>query len=266
MKRMWTVGGCVFLLGLAVVACGPGGESQGSAARDAEWAEIQAMGQQLDQARQELAALRQPAAAAEGEQGGEAAGEGEQPAAEDRSQQIEAAQAEVDQLTEQFNERLVTFINENPPLQGEPLTERQQAAIRMKSDEDMVLAQEYIDRGGDYRRAIKIYTDALTADPDNEDLQKALVGAEAMRFMTEERFARAEKGMNRDRVREALGQPNLRNVREFPEDKVVAWYYPKDERGAAAAVWFRANKSGEMVVYQLQFDAVEPGGDQDEGA
>jgi hypothetical protein len=260
MKRMWTVCGCVLLLGLAVVACGPDVETQATVARDAEWAEIQAMDQQLDQARQELAALQQPpAAAAEGEQGGEAP-------AEDRAQQIEAAKAEVDKLTEQLNERLVTFINDNAPVQGEPLTERQQAAIRMKSDEDMVAAQEYIDRGGDYRRAMKIYTDALAVDPDNEQLQKALAGAEAMRFMTEERFAQAEKGMNRDQVRELLGQPNLRNVREFPDDKVVAWYYPKDERGAAAAVWFRANKSGEMVVYQLQFDAVAAGGDRSDDA
>ena len=162
-------------------------------------------------------------------------------------------------MTQSFNERLVAFINANPPIVGEPPTEQQRAAIRMKSDEDIEVANEYIVKGGDYRRAIKIYQDILVADPDNEALKAALASAEEMRFMTKERFATAKKGMSENEIRAALGPVNLRNVRHFDKENVTAWYYPKDERGAAAAVWFRPEKKG-LRAYQIQFDAIKDSG------
>ena len=135
----------------------------------------------------------------------------------------------------------------------------------MKSGEDIILAQEWIERGGDYKRAIEIISTALVYDPDNSDLKAALVRAEADRYMIEERWAAAKKGMTEDQVRKVLGQVNLHNIREYPDKNVVAWFYPVDEDGSAAAVWFQPNKkSGVLEVYQIKFEAIKP--DQAEAA
>ena len=37
--------------------------------------------------------------------------------------------------------------------------------------------------------------------------------------------------MTQDEVRGLLGQPNLRDVRDFPERGVTAWFYTKDAEG-----------------------------------
>ena len=142
-------------------------------------------------------------------------------------------------------------------LEGEPPSEKQAAVLRMKSAEDILIADEYIERGGDYRRAIRIYEDAMQLDPENPDLQAALDKANEMRFMTEERLAGIKKGMTQDEVRELLGPVNLRNIRDYPERNVIAWFYPVSEDGAASAVWFRKNRSGELAVYKTDFDQIK---------
>ena len=65
----------------------------------------------------------------------------------------------------------------------------------------------------------------------------------------------AKKGMTEDEVREALGQPNLYNIKEYEDKNVTAWYYPTNEQGAAAAVFFRP-RQGTLKVYNTDFDAV----------
>ena len=144
-------------------------------------------------------------------------------------------------------------------IEGEPPSERQLAALHMKSDEDIALAKEWIDKGGDYKRAIDIYTNALRFDPGNEALEQALAEAEELRFMSAERFAAAKKGMTEAEVREALGQVNLHNIKTFPDGKVevVAWFYPTADNGAAAAVWFRDEKDAKKV-YKLNYEEVKP--------
>ncbi len=67
--------------------------------------------------------------------------------------------------------------------------------------------------------------------------------------------------MTEAEVRAALGQPNLRNIREYPERNVVAWFYPTTEAGDAAAIWFRPNKAGDKIVYQTKYEAIK----KDEG-
>ncbi|MEM7483326.1 MAG: hypothetical protein AAF481_19350, partial [Acidobacteriota bacterium] len=232
-----------------------------AAALDAQWEELQQAKASLDDKRAELAAAREAAEAAMEEAAeeveGEAAGAGN--AAADTLAALETA---VGEATDSFNEQLVNFINSDPPIEGEPRSERQNAAFAMKSDEDIMVAQEYIDDGGDYKRAINIYQQALMVDPDNERLQSLLAEAEGLRFMTEERFAQAKKGMTEDEVREALGPVNVRNVREYEDKGATAWFYPTAENGAAAAVWYR-QQGGELKVYDLDFDFIKP---QEEGA
>ena len=227
------------------IACGGGGtETTGgssgpkldTAARQAEWSWLQKSQQQLGAKREELASLR-----------GEAAnGAAVAP-------QIEATNAEISRLSEEFGRRLAEYINADPPLMGEPMRPEQLAAIRMKSVEDMAIAREFIELGGDYRRAIDIYNQALTIDPDNAELKAATADAEAKRYMNATRFAAVKKGMSESEVINTLGRPLARNVRDYPEKKVSAWFYPKSETGEAAGVFFNAQKK----VYSTDFNAVK---------
>lgn len=258
---------------VVVVGCGGGGSGDADAANEAEWAWLTEAKQNLDAKRQELADLRSQAAAVV-EETEEAAVEAAEEAVEDAAAetvdlaaQVEALEQEVATMSEEFTNRLVAFLNADPMLEGEEPTERQRAALRMKSDEDMILAQEWIDKGGDYKRAIEIYNTALMFDPENQKLQQALADAEGQRYMTTERFEQVKKGMNEAEVRSLLGQVNLHNVREYPDREVVAWFYPTAEDGSAAAVWFQPDKkSGEMQVYQSKFEAVKPRGEGEEEA
>jgi outer membrane protein assembly factor BamE (lipoprotein component of BamABCDE complex) len=112
-----------------------------------------------------------------------------------------------------------------------------------------------MNEGGDYRAAIDIYEAALAVDPDNPRLREALDKAQALRYMTRERFERVQEGMTADQFRALLGPPNANDVRDYPERGVTAWFYARDAKGAAAAVWLK--KQGDrQVVYEVAFDAL----------
>jgi tetratricopeptide (TPR) repeat protein len=227
------------VLGIAALATGCGksrdeaGAARQSPASEAEWAWLQKTQRTLAEERARLAAAN-PADA--------------------------KTAAALRRQTAELNARLVGFINADPPVQGQPLTGRQQAAIRMKSDEDLLLAREFIDQGGDYQRAIEIYQEALAIDPGYARLEEELAKARARRYTTREAFAQLKKGMSQDEVRGLLGPPNLHSVRDYPARGVVGWFYPKDASGAAAAVWFaKSNGSdGGYAVYLFDFDALQP--------
>ncbi|MCP4202604.1 MAG: hypothetical protein GY769_11795 [bacterium] len=258
------------------VACGPS-EPKADPAVEAEWAALTEAKEKLDSRRaelDELKAMMMTRSEEEEEEEEAEVGEETEPAEGEEAEAMEtpeemAARAEefdkeIADLADKFGGRLAAFLNDpaNQIIEGEPLTERQVAAVRMKSSEDIELAAEYVEKGGDYRRAIDILQVALQLDPDNADVQVALEEAQANRYMSEERFALAKKGMTQDEIRETLGQVNLRNIRDYPEKKVVAWFYATAEGGAAAGVYFNEDKrSGEMKVYQLKYDAV--GGPED---
>jgi hypothetical protein len=213
-------------------------EQQASAeARKTEWTWLEGAKKDLDAKRQQIAGLQAQAATGA-----------------DVAAQLDTSNRELDKAVEVFGGRLATYINGDPPVVGEPLKPEQKAAARMKSSEDMVIAKEFIALGGDYRKAIDIYNSALLLDSDNPELKAALAAAEANRFMTVERFAQVKKGMTQDQVRAALGIPLLRNMKEYPDKKVSAWFYPKTDSGEAAGIWFNDKK----VAYQVTFDAVKP--------
>lgn len=228
------------LTGLAgTFGCGPSGETEGGAetagavspAADAEWSWLQETKKELDRRRTAIAGNSGSAAP--------------------------KLVRETEALTLEFNRRLVELINADPPVQGEPASERQKAAIRMKSDEEIVLARQFIEQGGDYQRAIDIYKEALAVDPGNPRLREELARAQARRYMTRETFGQVQEGMEQEEVRRLLGRPNLHNVRDYPDRGVVGWFYPKDASGAAAAVWFH-KESGRTTVYLLDFNALDP--------
>ena len=151
-----------FALALAAavaVGCGPSEEqkkAEQSQARQTEWAAIEADWKALETKRTEAATLTAQAAA--------------DPAVQ---AQADAANAEAGKLHEAVSGRLAAFINADPPVVGEPMRPDQVAAIRMNSALGMLVAKEYIDVGGDYRRAVDIYNQLLSADPDNADVKAA---------------------------------------------------------------------------------------------
>lgn len=243
------------LVALVMVACGPKGPSEFELAQEAEWEALQEAKQALDEQRQKLRQMRQQVAAAAAEQGEE--GEQGDGVAPPTAAEVAELESSITEAAEEFGGRLVNFLNDDPMTEGEPPTERQLAALRLKSAEDIALGKEWIEKGGDYKRAIDIYNNALKFDPDNEDLKQALAEAEAGRYMTQERFEMAKKKMTEAEVRAALGQANLHNVKPFPDKKTVAWFYPTDDKGSAAAVWFR-EENGVNRVYRVKFDEVKP--------
>ncbi|MGH9464532.1 MAG: hypothetical protein ACRD0X_02730 [Thermoanaerobaculia bacterium] len=213
------------------------------AALSQEWAWLQQTQQTLDGQRAELAGLQAQAAAPD--------------AAPEVAREVAELDREVTAGAEEFTARLVAFLNGDPMVEGIAPSERQLAAVRMKSGEDLILAQEWIDKGGDYKRALDIYDTALALDPGNAELEAARAAAQAARWMTAERFALASQGMSQEAVRALLGQPNPNNIREYTDRGVVAWFYPTSQRGDAAGVWFEVDaETGAATAYQLEYDAI----------
>ncbi len=258
------------VLGIALlVACAPPVEEEQAPADGGEdWVWLQETKQELDAKREELGQLRDriagkvpeeaEAVAAAGEEA-EAAEEGTEEAVpltpEELAANAETLENEVNALTGEFGERLVAFINAQDMNMGEEMNEIQRGALDMRIDEDIIVAQEYIDKGGNYQKAIDIYRSSLVFDPENEKLKAAMAWAEANRFMTEERFAQVKKRMSQDQVREFLGQVKHGNEREF-ENNVVGWFYKKED-GGATGVYFRQRR-GEWEVYEADFNAIKP--------
>lgn len=265
-------GRCLYALGtltlavLGLVACGPAEEQVEEPDGGEEWVWLQEAKSNLDAKRLELRELRDQAAGklpTEPEAAGEAA-EGEEAeeavplTPEELAAKITALEEELNTLSDDFGARLAAFLNAQELVVGGELNSLQRQAIDMKIDEDMVLAQGWIDEGGDYQRAINIYTDALRLDPENERIKEAIATAEDLRYMKKERFDLIKKKMTQDEVRELLGQVKHHNVREFPEDNVVGWFFPKDD-GGAAAIYFKEKKKGDgnWVVYEADFGAIK---------
>lgn len=249
----------VVLALFALLGCESTSEEDLQAAKTAEdWAAIEQAKAGLDAKRGELEELQQSIAnppekdaegGTEGEEGAEAP-----PSPEELAAQAETVQKDVYELEDKLGGLLIAFINDQNISVGGELTEVQSNAIRMKSDLEIDLAKSYLD-GGEYQRAIDIYTQAKSLDPDNEKLAAAIAYAEERRYMTKERLAEVKKGMSEEEVRGLLGTPKVQNVRDF-DGGVKGWFFPKEEPNTAAAVFFR-EKGGALKVYKVDFDAVK---------
>lgn len=225
---------------------------------------LEAQQEALNEKRARLEELRQMEPAEEGAEPEEAEeGEGEEGEEGQEALTAEEIEAEIAQLEQEIStesqtlySEVVEAFNANPPLQGEPLTELQRRIVRIKSDEDILVAQEYIEKGGNFQKAIQIYQDALKIDPEYERLQEALAAAEEERYMDEERFAQVDRGMTDEEVKDALGTPFHYNVQTDDQGRTV-WLYPKSEQRDAAGVWFRG-EGEDLTVIAKDFNAVPP--------
>jgi outer membrane protein assembly factor BamE (lipoprotein component of BamABCDE complex) len=82
--------------------------------------------------------------------------------------------------------------------------------------------------------------------------------------MTEERFAAVKKGMSENEVVAAIGRPLTRNIKDYPAKKITAWFYPKDDEGNAAGVFYQ-KKGDQDVVYKADFNFVKAKAPGEEG-
>lgn len=255
---VWIALAMIGALGLTACQMGPSEEELKAQKDQEDWAAIEQLKAELDAQRAELRALGDQMADAASETA-EDVEESAEDAAADLEAKAEELQQDIDTKSEELTAKLIEFINAQNIVEGEELTEKQTAAIRLKSDEEIVIAQEYIDKAGDYTRAIDIYQTALVYDPDNEKLKAALAQAQENRFMTKERFGQVKKKMTQAEVRELLGQVKTSLNREYEQDDAVAWFYEKEE-GGAAGVFFRESRKGrgDWAVYHTDFDAIKP--------
>jgi tetratricopeptide (TPR) repeat protein len=168
-----------------------------------------------------------------------------------------ALRLQADALAAEYSRGLTLFLNRTRHVEGAELALRREA-IRRKSTEDSEVARRFIEEAGDYRRAIEIYEAALSIDPVNPELRRALAEAQAEQFTSAAKLAEVKEGMSPDEVRALLGPPNLHNVREYPGG-IVAWFYDREE-GGAAGIWFEKKGAKGLAVYASAFDAVPAGG------
>lgn len=259
----WALG-VVCSLTLMLGACGSA-EDKAAAGMEAELASLQEQRSALEAKRVEVGSLKEQVAAAAELDEDATAEEGEAaPSAEDLSAQLEQLAGEEEAMSEGYMTALVGVLNSANMIEGEEIPEPIQQVIQMKSEEDMLIAEEYVWEGGDYRRAIEILDTALMLDPDNPDLQAARDQANADQYMTEERFAQVQKGMTPEEVRALIGTVNRHNLREYPERNVTAWFYRREDKGAAG-VWFE-EKNGEVTAYRVDFNAIAPPEEGEEAA
>lgn len=255
--------GLVCVLVVALVACG--GEAGQSSGREEEFAAVLEQKSALDSKRDEMSALEEriAAAAAGGvQEQAEVEGDDQSEVGGEAETSVEALEAELDQLvteeiesSESFMTTLIAFLNSANMTEGEAPTGLELQAIHLKSSEDMLIAEEYIRKGGDYRRALEILDTSLMLDPENPELLAAREQADVDQYMTPERFEMIAKGMTDDDVRKRLGTPNRHNVREYSEKNVTAWFFRRED-GSAAGVWFD-HKDGVMTVYRMDFNAIK---------
>lgn len=235
------------------IGCGGTDDERAAAARAREWSALQASKRALDAERQELARLRARLANAPVGPDGRPVDAADLALAAD----VDARERRLQRRSAELGNGVIGYVALVSVNDGAEPGPEVRAAIRLKSDEDLAVAQEWIDRGGDYRRAIEILETQLQADPGYARLEQALARAREMRFVTPERFARVEPGMTALDVRAALGPVNLREVRRRPAERLEAWYYPK-QGGGKAAVYFRYDEQRHRyVVYETE---LAPGG------
>ncbi len=243
------------LIGLAVAsllvaACGPSEEEVAAQARADKWQQLQDMEGALEAKRQELAAVREQISAA-----AEAADEAVDATA--LEEQATGLAAEIQDASDALMPELVNFINDSNAAVGE-VPQELQAALRMKSDLDIDFAEQYVSEGGDYRRAVEILENAQQYDPDYGKLDELIAYYQDWRYVREPRFAEIKNGMTQPEVEEILGKVHHRNQREYEDQGVVAWFYPKDpaeagEGAPASAIYFN-QKRGVWKVYKKDWE------------
>lgn len=236
---LWILG---LILSVFLVACSGGTEEQGG--------DLTVFSEALNSAKVALEVKRAELADVDSQI--DAAGEDvTEEAMAEMVAQRETLAEEATALADDVNAKATELINQAGLVEGEEPQGVVREAILTKQQEDMLLAREYINKGGDYARAIKILEQTSTLPVDNPQLAAALEEARDNQYMDQERFAQVRNGMSGEEVKEILGTVNPRNRKEYPERNVEAWFYRKEE--GIAGVYFEVD-GDELRVYRTEFD------------
>lgn len=230
------------ILSVSLVACSGAGEEQGE--------DLSVLAEPLNSAKAELEAKRAELAQLDSQIEGAGEDVTEEALAEMEAQRA-ALVEEVNTLADDVNAKASELINQANLVEGEDPEGVVLEAILTIQQENMLIAREYINKGGDYSRAIQILEQTSTLPVDNPELAAALEEARANQYMDQERFAQVRNGMSPEEVRAILGTVNPRNRKEYPERNVEAWFYRKEE--GIAGVYFQV-EGEESSVYRTEFD------------
>src|SRR5581483_9841101 len=192
-------------LSAMTAGCRDGVTGRAAAARAREWATITAEKRALDVARtalrEERARLRSAPVRADGTLADEASAS--------LQKDVDARERAVASASRALEERLQRFATGFTVRAGEAPPPALVAAVHLKSDEDIAIAQEWIERGGDYRHALAIYEAQQRIDPAYAPLAEAIAHARDMRAVTPARCAQVRPGMSAVEVRALLGPVNV---------------------------------------------------------
>ncbi|MCK5378507.1 MAG: hypothetical protein KAJ78_03850 [Acidobacteria bacterium] len=152
----------------------------------------------------------------------------------------------------QLAELLTVGLNDHP--QSTETAE----ALRIYSDEAIIVAADIVIKSGDYKKAIdhlagaKSYYTAIEL-PVHPAIEEQIATFEDWRNITRERFDAVTKGMTMDEVKATVGVPYYANIQDDEKRGVQTWLYKREE-GGAAAIYFKI-KTGKM--YSANWDAVK---------
>lgn len=172
--------------------------------------------------------------------------------------QIKQAQTKFDDAFNNDQSLLSAFLNvmlNDETLRGSSETRQ---ALALYAQESLLNARDFMDRAGDYRRAIELletaegYFTAVNATPPAE-LLAAKNEAKARRYISQENFDRLKKGMTEEQVKVITGTPFYANIREneVRGKKVVSWLLNRQD-GEVAALYFEKGK-----LYALKWNVKE---------
>ena len=130
-------------------------------------------------------------------------------------------------------------------------------ALMIYSDEAILVAIDMVEKSGDYKKAIDNLTSAqgffeAAGLTPYHPLVAQIEEFDSWRFITQERFDAATKGMTKEEVVAVAGQVYYRNVQESPDKGVETWLYKKRE-GGAAAFYFKMKT---QKLYDKNWEAV----------
>lgn len=126
-------------------------------------------------------------------------------------------------------------------------------AAQLLAREKIILGDQYLLLSR-YERAIELYSEALTFQPDSADAKTRVELARQRRFVSMNAFAAVKSGMKEEAVRDLLGYPREDWVKQVIQNdrSYVVWIFPKAD-GGAAAIYFDNN-----VVYHTNWNAAAP--------
>jgi hypothetical protein len=246
MSKKFSLLALIAAFALTWVACGPNAEERKAMEMkrkaDAAKAQMEAAREPMIAARAELDAARAELKAAEGYP-------------KELVEKINGLEAKLFPLAGEFRKTANEYLAFSGAKPGETMTAEQRQVIDWMVDEQLLAAQEHIDKAGDYGKAIEIYDQILAGDMGNAKVEAAKASAEKLRYMDEARFALVQKGMTQKQVRATVGSVLRGSSQAYPDKGLIGWFYAKDADKYAGVYFKEQNRGqGDWVVSVTQWD------------